>query len=94
MAEYIENMFSIPIFHLYADDWENKKQKLIDIASRQQFETQPGEYCSSDYFNQKKTYLDELKPLINDEIQRLRHHDLTQFRQGCRNFKVTKADGV
>jgi len=70
MAEYIENMFSIPIFHLYADDWENKKQKLIDIASRQPFETQPGEYCSSDYFNQKKTYLDELKPLINDEIQR------------------------
>ena len=70
MAEYIENMFSVPIFHLYAADWEEKKQKLIDIASKSNFQAMKGEYCPSDYYDHKKTYWEELYPLITPEIQR------------------------
>ena len=79
MSEYIEAMFSIPIFHLYADNWEEKKQKLIEIAARQQFETFPGEYCSSDYYNRERSYLEEVKPLISDEMQRFADRTQSQY---------------
>lgn len=70
MAEYIEPMFSVPIFHLYAADWEEKKQKLIDIASRAKFDRKEGEYCPSDYYDKQQSYWHELQPLITPEMQR------------------------
>ena len=70
MAEYIEPMFSVPIFHLYAADWEEKKEKLIEIASRANFERKEGEYCPSDYYDEQQSYWYELQPLITPEIQR------------------------
>lgn len=70
MAEYIENMFSLPIFHLYADDWEEKKQKLIEIASNARYDKKPGEFVSSDYFDKQKSYWNDLTELITPEIQR------------------------
>jgi hypothetical protein len=70
MSEYIENMFAIPIFHLYVDDWENKKQKLIEIANRQEYERKEGEYVDNDYYNPTKSYWEEIQPLLAIEIQR------------------------
>ena len=63
-------MFSIPIFHLYAEDWDSKKSKLIDIASRSNFKAMLDEYCPSDYHDYEKSYWKELQPLIASENQR------------------------
>lgn len=70
MAEYIENMFSIPIFHLYADDWENKKESLIALSKLSQYDQKEGEGCRSDYYDKEKNYWEGLDSLISPEIQR------------------------
>lgn len=83
MSEYIENMFSVPIFHLYVDEWESKKEKLIEIANRQEYERKEGEYVDNDYYNFNKNYWDEIQPLIVKEIQRF-------VDQLNRNFYVNR----
>ena len=47
MSEYIEPMFAVPIFHLYAEDWDRKKVATAgDCASAQSFKKGPWRVCS------------------------------------------------
>ena len=71
MSEYIEPMFAVPIFHLYAEDWDRKKKLLQDIASQQKLKKDAGEYVKSD-FRAKKADWSVVEPLIRDELRRFK----------------------
>ena len=71
MSEYIEPMFAVPIFHLYAEDWDRKKKLLQDISSQQKLKKDPGEYVKSD-FRAAKADWSVIEPLIRDELRRFK----------------------
>ena len=71
MSEYIEPMFAVPIFHLYAKDWDNKKVSLQDLSSHQDFKKDPGEYVPSD-FRTPSVKWELIEPLIRDELQKFK----------------------
>jgi hypothetical protein len=87
MAEYHENMFSIPIFHFHVNDWEIKKEKIIDIASKANMTKDiGGDYCSHDYFDNQQSYSHELMPLVIPESQRLVDHIGSDIRYSVDRF--------
>ena len=71
MSEYIEPMFAVPIFHLYAEDWDRKKVALQEIARTQSFKKDPGEYVPSD-FRAPKAEWSAIEPLIADELRKFK----------------------
>ncbi len=71
MSEYIEHMFAVPIFHLYAKDWDNKKESLRDLSRHQEFKKDPGEYVLSD-FRTPSVKWELIEPLIRDELQKFK----------------------
>ena len=71
MSEYIEPMFAVPIFHLYAEDWDRKKESLLDISRKQKFRKDVGEYVKSD-FRAPKADWSVIEPLIDDELRKFK----------------------
>ena len=71
MSEYIEPMFAVPIFHLYAEDWDSKKKLLQDLSSHQEFKKEEGEYVPSD-FRSKKVQWEKIELLIRKELEKFK----------------------
>jgi len=71
MSEYIEPMFAVPIFHLYAEDWDRKKKLLQDLSSHQEFKKEEGEYVPSD-FRTKKVEWTKIELVIRDELEKFK----------------------
>ena len=69
MSEYIEPMFAVPIFHLYAEDWDSKKKLLQDLSSHQDFKKEEGEYVPSD-FRSKKVEWTKIELEIRNELEK------------------------
>ena len=72
MSEYIEPMFAVPIFHLYAEDWDRKKKLLQALSSHQEFKKEPGEYVPSD-FRSKKVEWTKIELVIRDELEKFKN---------------------
>ena len=87
MAEYTENMFSIPFFHFDVNDWEMKKEKILEIASKanikKNIEGIERDYCSHDYFDNKQSYSHDVLPLIIPEAQRF-----TKYFSDAKKFSI------
>ena len=71
MSEYIEPMFAVPIFHLYAEDWDRKKELLQALSSHQEFKKEEGEYVASD-FRAKKVEWTKIELVIRDELEKFK----------------------
>jgi hypothetical protein len=71
MSEYIEPMFAVPIFHLYAEDWDSKKKLLQSLSSHQEFKKEEGEYVASD-FRSKKVEWTKIELVIRNELEKFK----------------------
>jgi len=72
----IENMFEIPIYNIFCENWDSKRTLLLDLVKESNLGYQSGESVKSN-FQQKGRY--------NTEIEKLFQEEITQF---CDSYRL------
>ena len=68
MADYVSNMFSIPLIHLDIRNWEVKKQELLNLCSNEELEIPEKENTYTSFFRSGVKYNLDIALLFKEEL--------------------------
>ena len=69
MLDYVEPIFSVPLFHFKVEDWNNKKKTLLEIVNNKELHYERGNFVYTDYIEEDGVFpSSDVDPIVNELI--------------------------